>query len=127
MIVGGYAVAFHGYPRFTKAIDVFFDARVDNVARLRAALTDFGFEEDHVPETSFTTIGNILTFGIAPTRVDLLNSIDGVCYADARPNLVRGKYGTVDVNFIGRADLDQNKKSTSRSQDTVDVQELQSE
>lgn len=124
MIVGGYAVAFHGYPRFTKDVDIFFEFSSRNVARLRAALVAFGFEEQNLPEEAFTTRGNILTFGAAPSRVDLINDIDGVRYADAKPNVARGAYGKVEVPFIGLDELIQNKRATSRAQDKVDVEEL---
>lgn len=65
-----------------------------------------------------------MTFGIAPTRVDLINEIDGVTYDEARPNVVRGKYGGVEVTFIGLADLVKNKKATPRAKDKGDVEEL---
>lgn len=124
MIVGGYAVAFHGYPRFTKDIDIFFESSPKNVARLRTALVAFAFEECNLPEDAFTTQGNILTFGAAPSRVDLINEIDGVLYADAKPKVVRGAYGDVEVSFIGRDDLIRNKRATPRTQDKADVEEL---
>ena len=124
MIVGGYAVAFHGYPRFTKDIDIFFESSPKNVARLRTALVAFGFEQQDLPEEAFTTQGNTLTFGVAPSRVDLVNDIDGVRYADAKPNVVRGAYGGVEVTFIGRNELIQNKRATHRAQDKVDAEEL---
>lgn len=60
----------------------------------------FGFREDDLPLEAFMTAGNIMTFGIAPTRVDLFNEIDGVSYDDAVPNVVRGKYG--DVEDLGK-------------------------
>ena len=124
MIVGGYAVAFHGHPRFTKDIDIFFESSSANVARLRAALVAFGFEEHELREEVFTAEGNIVTFGVAPTRVDLLNDIDGVRYADAKPNVVRGAYGGVQVAFIGLAELIRNKLATPREQDKLDAKEL---
>lgn len=124
IVIGGYALAFHGYPRLTQDIDIFFDASPANVTRLRAALVDFGFTEQDLPEEAFTTRGNVLTFGVAPTRVDLLNEIDGLDYAEARPNIVRGPYGDVQINFIGRDDLIKNKLATPRAQDKVDVQNL---
>jgi hypothetical protein len=126
MIIGGYAVAFHGYPRFTKDIDIFFDAAPENVARLRRALVDFAFAEIDLPQDAFSRMGNILSFGVAPSRVDLLNQIDGVEFAAAKPNCVRGKYGKVEVTFIGRDDLIRNKRATSLAQDSVDAQNLQS-
>jgi hypothetical protein len=124
MIMEGYAVAFHGYPSFTKDIDIFFDCSVENVFRLRAALVAFGIEESDLLEEAFATKSNILTFGVAPSRVDLVNDIDGVPYAEARPNTVRGHYGAVEVSFIGLADLVRNKQSTTGAQDKADLQEL---
>ena len=124
MIVGGYAVAYHGYPRFTKDIDLFFHLTSDNALRLRQALVKFGFREEDLPLDGFTTSGNVLTFGIAPVRVDMLNEIDGVTFDDAWPNAVRGRYGNVDVTFIGLADLVKNKKATPRMKDKGDVEEL---
>lgn len=124
MVVGGYAVAFHGYPRFTKDIDVFFQSDDENVRLLRQALMAFGFREDDLPREAFTTPGNVLTFGVVPTRIDLINSIDGVTYEEARRNVVRGAYGEVEVTFIGFEDLIKNKKSTPRAKDKGDVEEL---
>ncbi len=124
MIVGGYAVAYHGYPRFTKDIDLFFRLTSENAIRLRQALVKFGFREEDLPLDAFTTAGNVLTFGIAPARVDLLNEIDGVTFEEARPNAVRGRYGNVDATFIGLADLVKNKKATPRIRDKGDVEEL---
>lgn len=125
MIVGGYAVAYHGYPRFTKDIDLFFRLTRENALRLRQALVAFGFREEALPLDAFMTAGSVLTFGTVPTRVDLMNEIDGVTYDEARPNVVRGKYGDVEVTFIGRDDLVKNKKSTPRAKDKGDVEELQ--
>ncbi len=124
MVVGGYAVAFHGYPRFTKDIDVFFQSDDENVRLLRQALMAFGFREEDLPREAFTTPGNVLTFGVVPTRIDLINSIDGVTYEEARRNVVRGAYGEVEVTFIGFEDLIKNKKSTPRAKDRGDVEEL---
>jgi len=124
MVVGGYAVAFHGYPRFTKDIDVFFQSDDENVRLLRQALMAFGFREEDLPREAFATPGNVLTFGVVPTRIDLINSIDGVTYEEARRNVVRGAYGEVEVTFIGFEDLIKNKKSTPRAKDRGDVEEL---
>ncbi len=124
MIVGGYAVAYHGYPRFTKDIDVFFRVTADNTRRLRMALVTFGFREEDLPLEAFTTVGNVLTFGAVPSRVDLINSIDGVTYDEACPNAIRGRYGNIEVNFIGLPDLLKNKKATPRAKDKGDVEEL---
>ncbi len=126
MIVGGYAVAYHGYPRFTKDIDIFYRCSVENIENLRKALICFGFTENDVPIEAFSNPGNILTFGAAPTRVDLINQIDGVSFEDAEPHIVRGTYGSVEVSFIGFDELIKNKNSTQRIKDKADVEELTS-
>ena len=124
MIVGGYAVAFHGFPRFTKDMDVFFDASPGNIDKLRHVLVAFGFGEQDLPAEVFAQKGNVLAFGVIPVRIDLLNDIDGVSYADAKRNAVRGKYGRVEVSFIGREELVRNKRATPRARDKADVEEL---
>jgi len=124
MIVGGYAVAYHGYPRFTKDIDIFFNPTEENACRIQRALIGFGFNENDVPIKAFTTPGNVLTFGVIPSRVDLINEIDAVSYEDAQKKAVRGRYGSVEVNFIGYVDLVRNKKATPRTRDKGDAEEL---
>ncbi|MCK5862438.1 MAG: nucleotidyltransferase [Candidatus Hydrogenedentes bacterium] len=124
MIVGGYAVAYHGYPRFTKDIDIFFASSVDNIRRLQNVLLAFGFSEEELLAADFSTKGNIITFGVEPTRIDLLNDIDGVSFSDAKIKVERGHYGKVKVTFIGFDDLIQNKKATQRTKDKGDVEEI---
>jgi hypothetical protein len=124
MIVGGYAVAFHGYPRFTKDMDIFYDLSASNVSKVRMALVEFGFREEEVPEEAFLVSGNIVTFGVEPVRVDLLNRIDGVSFCEARPTIERGQYGSVLASFIGKEKLLCNKRSTMRTRDKADAEEL---
>ena len=124
MIVGGYAVAFHGFPRFTKDIDVFFSDSADNLIRLQAALVAFGFQPASVPLEILGKPEAVLAIGVEPVRIDLLNRIAGVSYAAARENVVRGRYGSVEVPFIGKQDLLLNKRATGRQRDLGDVEEL---
>ena len=124
LIVGGYAVALHGFPRYTKDIDLFFNSSQENVDRVISTLIGFGFSSDQLNRELFSTPGNIITFGITPVRVDFLNEIDGVSFKDAWPNRVRRAYGSVTANFIGFDDLIKNKSSTGRNRDRLDVEEL---
>jgi hypothetical protein len=112
MIVGGYAVAFHGYPRFTKDVDVFFDATPANADRLRAALVEFGFQPATVSDDVLLKPDAVVAIGLEPVRIDLPGSIDGVTFAEARQATVRGRYGGIEVNFRGRADLIRNKRAS---------------
>lgn len=124
MIVGGFAVAYHGFPRFTKDIDVFYADDRANVTRLQGALVAFGFQADTVPLEALERPHAVLAIGIEPVRIDLLNRIAGITFAEARPRTVRGRYGTVEVTFIGREELLRNKRSTGRQRDLADVEEL---
>lgn len=78
VIVGGYALAFHAKPRFTKDIDVFVEPTPDNANHLVRALEDFGFIGLGLTPSDFSTAGPIVQLGVAPNRVDLLTAIDGV-------------------------------------------------
>ena len=124
MIVGGYAVAFHGFPRLTKDIDFYFDSSDENVEKIIKSLVGFGFPEKDLSFDMFTSVGNIITFGVEPVRVDFLNQISGIGFEEAWNNKIRGKYGKVEVNFIGRTQLIKNKTSTDRPKDKLDAEEL---
>jgi hypothetical protein len=124
MIVGGYAVAYHGYPRFTKAMDIFFECSQENIDRIIVTLTQFGFSRKDLNNALFAAEGNIVTFGNAPIRVDFLNKIDGVEFSEAKRGRIPGKYGDIDVFFIGREHLLQNKNATLRARDKADAEEL---
>ena len=124
VVVGGYAVAFHGYTRFTKDLDIFYDDSESNILRIRQALVEFGFDPDDLPLSIFSP-GAILNFGIEPVRIDLLNSIDGVTFTEAREHLIIGTYGKAKVQFIGIDELKKNKTATGRLQDAADLEKLE--
>jgi hypothetical protein len=123
VVVGGYAVAFHGYTRFTKDLDIFYGDTESNILRVRQALIEFGFNEAELPVSLFSP-GAILNFGIEPVRIDLLNSIDGVTFPEAQEHMVVGTYGKAKVKFIGIDELKKNKAATGRLQDAADLEKL---
>lgn len=124
MIIGGYAVAFHGYPRFTKDMDIFFLNDNENVKKIVYTLIQFGFNKKDINEEVFKEKGNIVQFGVEPLRINLLNEIDGISYLEAEKNIVNGRYGDVIVKFIGKNELIKNKNSTNRLKDKADIEEL---
>jgi hypothetical protein len=125
MIIGGYAVAFHGYPRFTKDIDIFFLASDDNIEKLQKSLIEFGFPKPVVPQKLFKKKGDIIQFGVVPMRIDLLNKIPGITFEEAERHMSRGPFGEVEVSFVGKTELIKNKKASGRPQDKVDAGILQ--
>lgn len=78
VIVGGYALAFHGAPRYTGNLDVLVDASVENAPRILDALKEFGFGDSNLQVSDFTTTDNFVRLGHPPVRIDILRSISGV-------------------------------------------------
>ena len=123
MVVGGYAVAYHGYLRFTGDIDVWVEVSPANAALLVKVMRDFGFGSMY-READFLAPGGIIQLGVAPVRIDILNEIDGVTFADCYAACEPSTWDEVVVNFISLADLRKNKASTGRRKDAADLRNL---
>jgi hypothetical protein len=121
LVVGGYAVAFHGYPRFTGDLDLFVNPDPGNASRVLAALDDFGFSGLGLTREDFTTPEQLVSLGYPPERVDIVSAIDGVSWRDAWAARFPGSFGGVDVFFIGRSELVRNKRASGRPQDRLDA------
>jgi hypothetical protein len=124
LIVGGYALAFHGAPRFTRDIDLFIRPTADNAVRILAALDEFGFGSLNLSQEDFTTPGRVVQLGVAPVRVDILTRVTGVPWEKAETGKAPGFYADVPVFFIGRDDFIANKRSTGRTKDAADIEAL---
>jgi hypothetical protein len=130
LIVGGEAVIFYGYPRLTGDIDFFYDSEPVNCQRLFNALLSFW--EGLIPGISTSSEleapGLILQFGRPPHRIDLLNRIDGVSFAEAWPNRLPvtlfGEAVRVPVWYLGKAELLRNKRASGRPKDLDDLEHL---
>ena len=124
LLVGGHAVAFHGYPRFTADIDFFVAVSPENARRIEQVLIAFGFGAIGVSREDFLQPGNVVQLGRPPNRIDLLTSIDGVTFAEAWPNRVPAELDGLPVQLIGKADLLRNKAASGRAQDVADIERL---
>ncbi len=124
VVVGGYARAFHGRPRYTKDIDLFVDPTTENAAALMAALADFGFGSLALTVDDFSTPGQTVQLGVEPNRIDLLTVIDGVSFDEVWTGRAAGRYGGQDVAYIGRDEFIKNKRAAGRLQDRADIEEL---
>ena len=124
LVVGGYALAFHGAPRFTGDIDLFVRPFHENAKRILAALNEFGFGSLDLSEDDFTTPGRVIQLGVPPIRIDIITRVSGVSWEKANLDKVPGQYDQTQVFFIGRDDFITNKKATGRKKDAADIEAL---
>lgn len=124
VVVGGYAVAFHGYPRYTGDIDIFVEISKSNARKLVQVFKDFGYDTPNLREEMFLNRGKIIRIGAPPNRLEILLGISGVSFDECYRNRVVCQAEGVKVNFISRELLLQNKTSSGRPKDFVDVEHL---
>jgi hypothetical protein len=125
LVVGGHAVAFHGYPRFTEDLDLLVRADRENATRVMEALTAFGFGSVGLTADDFVADDRVIQLGRAPNRVDLLTRLWGVDFRDAWTRRVAGELDQIPVSMISREDLIRNKRATARPQDLADAAALE--
>ena len=124
MIVGGYALAFHGAPRFTGDIDIFIEPDPENAKRVIAALADFGFQSLGLSPDYFQNPNKVVQRGVPPVRIDLITSISGVTWESADSSKEAGSFGDIPVYYIGKSQFIDNKRSTGRKKDLADIEAL---
>ena len=124
LIIGGYAVAAHGHPRYTKDIDIWVHATEDNAPRLVQALNDFGFSSLGLVHTDFLEPDTIVQLGYPPRRIDLLTSPSGVEFEQCFPLRLVADVDGIEVPIIGLEQLMANKRASGRPQDLADIDSL---
>lgn len=125
LIVGGYAVAFHGHPRYTKDIDIWIEMSEANAANVMRALAQFGFASLGLQETDFLVPGQVIQLGQPPSRIDLLCTVSGVDFAACYESRVVVEIDGVLVSFIDLENLRKNKRASGRHQDLADIENLE--
>jgi hypothetical protein len=124
MVVGGYALAFHGKPRHTGDLDIWIDLSDGNAEKMTDVINDFGMRSLGLKKEDFLQKGGITQIGYPPLRIDILNEIDGVTFADAYSNKLVIDIDGLLVNYIGLDDLIKNKEVSGRQQDLADISTL---
>lgn len=113
VIVGSYALAFHGAPHLTGDLDLFVRPTRENAERILASLDELGFESLTISADDFTKPGNVIQLGVPPVRVDIITRVSGVSWEKADADKVPGRYGQTPVHFISRDDFIANKKAAA--------------
>jgi hypothetical protein len=124
LVVGAFAVAYHGYARYTADIDLFVDNSEENAERLLKAINQFGFGSVGLTKEDFQQNDQVVQLGVAPNRLDLMTHISGVTFADAWDSREFGDLGGLRVPFISREILKRNKAASGRTQDLADLEHL---
>lgn len=124
LVVGGYAVAAHGHPRYTGDLDIWILTSAENAERLLGALYAFGFGSVGLALSDFTQRDQVVQLGYPPFRIDLLTSLDGVRFEECYDRRVDVILGGLTVPFIGLDDLKHNKEASGRPQDLADLDAL---
>ena len=124
IIVGAYALAYHGAPRFTGDIDIYVRPTPDNAIRILEALNSFGFGSLGLKAEDFQKPEQVVQLGIPPVRIDLITSVTGVSWEQADTGKVSGQYGDINVHYLGRDQYTQNKRATGRKKDLADLEAL---
>ena len=125
LVVGGYAVALHGYPRYTKDIDIWIDSTRENATCILKALMQFGFESLGLKQEDFLVEDQIIQLGYPPNRIDLITSLPGVKFGKCYDKRLSVEIDGVTVHFIDLVNLRKNKKASGRLQDLADLENLE--
>jgi len=124
MIVGAYALAYHGAPRFSGDIDIFVKPSLNNAQRILSALSAFGFGSLNLTIDDFQNPDSVVQLGVPPVRIDIITSISGVTWQEADKGKAKGLYGDIPVHFLGREQYIANKRAIGRKKDLADLESL---
>ncbi|RZS72158.1 nucleotidyltransferase [Pseudobacter ginsenosidimutans] len=125
MVVGGYALAFHGKPRHTGDLDIWIGISKKNADKMLDVLKEFGLSAQGFTKDDFLKEGYMTQIGYPPLRIDILNSIDGVDFKDAYKNKEEVDLDGLIITYIGLQDFIKNKEASGRLQDINDIASLQ--
>lgn len=124
LVVGGYAVGVHGYPRYTGDIDIWINMSDENAEKIISVLDKFGFGELGFKKKDFLNADNVIQLGVPPFRIDILMALDGVNFHECYPNKHVVNVDGDLINFISFEDLIKNKKTIGRERDIIDLENL---
>ena len=125
VIVGAYALAFHGAPRFTGDLDVLVRPTRDNASRLLTALEAFGFPVAELTPNAIVDSRRMLQLGVPPVQLHVMSAITGVEWDEVWADRVAGPLGRHQVSFLGRTTFIRNKRAAARPKDLADIDALE--
>lgn len=124
LIVGAFALAFYGSPRYTGDLDLLVRATPENADRIVKALADFGFASLDLEREDFLQPEKVIQLGVPPVRIDLLTSITGVTWEQAYAGRAPGPFEGIPAAYIGKEQYLANKRALGRHKDMADIEAL---
>ena len=124
LIVGAYALAYYGSPRYTGDMDILVRADLENARRILSALEEYGFGSLGLRNEDFSSPDKIVQLGVVPVRVDIITSITGLSWEEAAASREYGNYGDVAVHYLGKRAFIRNKQALGRKKDLADLEAL---
>ena len=124
LVIGGYAVGLHGFPRYTGDIDFFIAVNAANSLKVLRVFEKFGFGDLGIVREDFLKKDQVVEIGREPRKIQVLTGIDGVEFEECFTRKVEIEIGGRIVKFIGKDDLIRNKAASGRPKDRIDLEEL---
>jgi hypothetical protein len=124
LLIGGYAVGYHGYPRATVDMDIWISIDENNVSKIIKVINEFGFNDPALSSEIFINQKKVVRMGVPPIRLEVLSEIDGINFEDCFSKKIIDKIDGVSVNIIDLESLKINKKASGRLKDLSDLEYL---
>jgi predicted nucleotidyltransferase len=125
VVVGSWAVGFHGRPRYTKDIDILIEREESNARQLLLVLQEFGFSSVGITEKDFLEPYYVIQLGYEPNRIDILTDIEGIDFKEAHNNAIHCIVDKQNVAILSLDDLIRVKRQAGRAQDIADIEALE--
>ncbi|MBK1442569.1 nucleotidyltransferase [Parapedobacter sp. ISTM3] len=125
MVVGAYALSFHGRPRHTGDLDIWIKPDAENAGKMVKVIDEFGFGKLGLTEEDFLRENYVTQLGYPPLRIDILNAISGVDFDEAYHTRLETEIDGLDISFISANDLIRNKRNVGRPKDIGDIEALE--
>jgi predicted nucleotidyltransferase len=124
LVVGGYAVGYHGYPRATGDMDIWIELSEKNSKKVASAFRDFGMPNEAISEGLFLEANKVIRMGESPVRLEVITSASGIDFKECFSNREVLEIDGIPINFISLEDLKKNKRVTGRFKDMEDLEHL---